>query len=247
MSVTEPAWPELLLRAVLPVAVALLGGAAGALGTERDRALAMPFVHFAAGAFLAAALLHLLPEAAELGGWPLALAAAACGWAFCSRLSAWAGIGCPACEHGARPEGTRPLLLSRPLLAIVAVHSALDGVALGGPHGAAEVSLAVLLHKFPEGLAVAAVCRAAGAGVGGALLRTVAVEACTFAGLLAAGALGRAPEGVLGAAVAVVAGSFLYLVALTWRGSRSGGYPASSAWIAVAGASAVMATRLTLR
>jgi zinc transporter, ZIP family len=267
-------WSGLIARAGIPVAAALAGGAVGAAGTGKSRIPASLIVHFAAGAFLAVALIHLLPEAAEGAGWPAALLGAAVGSGFCALLARWAGGFCPAClggkedsRHGAgtlspipSPLGTARvqvweqggrLRLGIPLLVVVSVHSALDGLALVG-EGRAHVgdvdliSMAVLLHKLPEGMAVAAVCRSLGMSAASALVVTAFVEACTFAGLLAGLLIGSIGERALSLGVGVVAGTFLYLVVLTFSRDRDAPYPLADAGAAVAGGLLILLSRLAV-
>src|SRR5207244_1247465 len=99
------------------------------------------------------------------------------------------------------------------LLLVVAVHSLLDGVPLAFPQGAAALSAALLLHKVPEGLAIAAVARASGFPLPQAIAVTAAVEGCTLVGAALGVALGHAHGAVLAAGMGLVAGSFLSLVA----------------------------------
>ncbi len=223
--------------AVVPVAAAWIGGLIGALGAGGRRALTVWIVHFAAGAFLALALVHLLPEAADGLRWPGALLSAAAGFGACLLLARWAGGFCPACSL----DHTEPLSnqLHLPLLAVVTVHSALDGLALAhsGPvDRLGLVSAVVLVHKLPEGIAVAAVARAAGSTIASALLITVLVESSTFLGLIAGNwATGLSP-GVLAGADGFTAGSFIYLAAITVLGDSHTRRSATNVAFAAVGA-----------
>jgi zinc transporter ZupT len=217
-------WGAALGAATTPVLAAWVGAVIGAVGAGGRRALTVWVVHFAAGAFLALAVAHLLPEAAAGLRWPGALLSAGLGLGVCWLLTRWAGGFCPACSlEDAGPIATQ---LQLPLLAVITLHSALDGLAL--THGAeharqhlALVSAVVLVHKVPEGLAVAAVARAAGRTALAALLITMAVEACTFLGLAAGTAIGGLGAGFLAGAQGVTAGSFLYLAGLTLAPDRT--------------------------
>ncbi len=245
MSHPHPEWSENLVRAGLPFGAALLGGLAGAAGVGRARAVSVPLVHFAAGAFLAVALVYLLPEAAELASWPTALLAVAAGVALCGLL-ARTGAACPACDHQKPVVDAR---LGTPLLLVIAVHGGLDGMALAGAgdaHHTSEVlPLAMLLHKLPEGLAVAAVCRASGLSFGRTLFLTALVESPTFLGLGLGMLLGSVSGPLLGAALGAVAGSFLYLVWLTLLGRhQQAPRPALSGCVMASGAFLVLVARL---
>jgi|GEM_PF-109248 Predicted divalent heavy-metal cations transporter len=132
-------------------------------------------------------------------------------------------------RHADAPAPTRGTVANTSLLlaAVLTLHSFVDGMALAGAHGGAHhhhhgpeglaatlpMLLAVCLHKMPEGLALAALLLSAGYAPLRAFLLTAAVEATTLLG----GALGgmffaAAPPLWLGAALAHVGGSFLYLV-----------------------------------
>jgi zinc transporter, ZIP family len=240
-------WSGVMLRAGMPVAAALAGGIAGAFGASRERAVIGPLVHFAAGAFLGIALIHLLPEAIQHAGW-WALIPLVAGWGVAAALTRWSGASCPACEGSHAPAV--PLQFGFPLLGILALHSILDGVALGasdGHHHSAELlSAAVVIHKLPEGLAIAAVCRASGRSMPSALAITFGIQAFTFVGAAGAMLLGLTAGRGLGLALGAVAGSFLYLVTFTFFYVRS---TASRFWNAAlggAGTLSVVLARLTL-
>jgi len=239
---------EVLLRAGVPVGAALAGALLGALGSGRGPRGMLLLVHFAAGAFLGIALLYLLPEAARSAGWPSALTAALVGLALCAWLGTRGGPACPACDPGHGP--VVDARVTTPLLLVVALHSILDGLALGegpgGHHAHEALSFAVLAHKLPEGLAVAALCRADGRSPGAAFGLTAAIEAPTFLGALAAALLGHVSEGLLGLALAAVAGSFLYLALMTLQGSHRTSRPTAHTWITASGAVMILAMRLVL-
>jgi zinc transporter ZupT len=238
---------ELLLRAAIPVGAAVVGGAAGALGTQRNRAVVGPMVHFAAGAFLGIALLHLIPEAAREAGWAAAVLAAAAGCAVCALLGRLTGAACPACEG----HSATHVRVGTPLLWVAALHSVLDGFALADPHAHAEeaglLSAAILLHKAPEGLAIGALFRAAGRTFPAALGLTAAVQSCTFIGAVGGALIGAAPPLLVGIAMAGVAGSFLYLVGLTLSGAHHTARPAFSQGATAAGAIVILIAHLALR
>jgi len=239
MPSVAPAWTQALAPASVPVAAAMLGGVVGATSAGRHRRLTAVLVQFAAGAFAGLALFHLLPESAAGIGWLAAIAAAVAGFGACALLARWAGGFCPACD--ATHQHAAPVRLGLPLLIVVAIHSGLDGLPLADAvrhsNSMALVSLAILAHKVPEGLAVAALCRSAGRSVAAALALTAAVEACTFAGMAIGMELGVSGGPLLGLCLAAVAGSFLYLAAITFEFGREA---TSGIGAAVAGAGAIL-------
>lgn len=240
---------ELLIQGGGPFAAAVVGGAIGALTAGARRELLAPLVHFAAGAFLGIALLHLLPEAGHLVGWPLTLALAAAGWALAWLLTRWAGAACPGCA--VRSEEWLQHRLRWPLVVVVALHSFLDGLPLtrqisdpGAAYGTELLSAAMLLHKLPEGLAIAVLARASGLNLPAALGLTTAVESCTLLGASAGLLLGQAHSPALGLALALTAGSFLWLVFLTVRDLPGAARPLTNMCATAAGTLVVLITRL---
>lgn len=232
------AWSLTAARVGLPFGAALVGGLIGAFGGGRNRASAALAVHFAAGAFLVLVVIHLLPEAGEQAGWGPALAAATLGWVVCAGLTRRTGTACPGCATGHAHAGQ--FTYGVPLLVAVTLHCTLDGLALAGAagHGASGelLALAVLAHKLPEGIAVAAVCRAGGLSPGRALGVTALVQSGTLLGAAAGTLLFRISGLLLGLGLGVVAGSLLYLVDLTLRSEREARHPALNLGMAAVGA-----------
>lgn len=241
-----PSLEQVLLRVGLPLAAALLGALFGAFGGGQSRMATALVVHFAAGAFLALALLHLLPESGQQAGWTAALLAAAAGWSVCAVLTRRTGAVCPGCAAG--HEHAAQLTYSASLMAVVGVHSALDGVALAtapsSAHSGDLLSLAVLVHKIPEGMALAAVCRSAGRSAGAAVIITALIQAATVLGY-AVGALVLLRSGLfLGLGLGAVAGSLLYLVGVTFRSERQAEHPLWNLGLAAVGALLVVIPHL---
>jgi zinc transporter ZupT len=219
------------------------------LGAGHRRVTARLLVDLAAGALLALALVHLLPEAAELSGWLLALLAGAAGVWLSVALVRRAGGVCPACTPGT--PGTSPWIgavYGPPLLLIMGFHSSLDGVALAtaaGAHDSGEVvSLAILLHKLPEGLAIASVCRLSGRSILASIALTALVEGATLLGLALGLAVGTVAVPALGAGLGLVAGTFISLAALTWTSDRTGFDLRAGSAAALTGALVIVAARL---
>lgn len=210
--------PAALWRAALIAGVGMFGGLLAVIGLGLRRNAAGMVVNFAAGAFLALAFVDLLPDAGRSAGWLAAVLATAAGVIMCAWLANWAGGFCPACMVGHAHGGLR-LEFGLPLACVVALHSAMDGLVLvGAPPGSAGLdllSLAVLLHKLPEGMAIAAVSQGAGLKPRAALGLTALIEGCTLPGYLLGRAIGDVGGLLLGLTLGLVAGSFLYLAGLT--------------------------------
>jgi zinc transporter ZupT len=112
------------------------------------------------------------------------------------------------------------------LLAVaLGAHCFLDGMAVAAGSGidgraGFGLTLGVLLHKLPEGFALALLLVNAGCGAWSALWRCAAVQSVTLAGgLVGMAVLGPAtPKSFMGATFAFVGGGFVFLVANAVRG-----------------------------
>jgi zinc transporter ZupT len=169
------------------------------------------FVAIGAGFMLAAALLRMEPEAARLTrSAPLLLLG---GYLvvhlFEHTIAAHFHFG----------EETHPHLLRRSsvwasALIGLAVHSLFDGISIASgflvsPALGFLVFTAIILHKAPEGFAIASVMIAAGVSRSGALASTLAVGAASVVGVLTT----QAFAGYVGAALALSTGVTLYVAA----------------------------------
>ncbi len=214
---------------------------AGALLVAGGRRAPASVLHgtmaLAAGFLLAVALVGLLPEAIDRAGSAAGLAAIA-GFVGVHLAQHLAGghahhdASAPTTDpqepghehdhHGgdAHPFGGSHTHLadgvtavgSVAMLAALAVHTLLDGVAIATAEGAASglgrlVFMGVVLHKFPEGLAIASLFLAAGLGRARAVGAAVLLAGAILAGVLITGVL--QPSG--GIALGVSAGVTLYV------------------------------------
>ncbi|HSD11646.1 MAG TPA: ZIP family metal transporter [Candidatus Binatia bacterium] len=169
------------------------------------------FVALSAGFMLAAALLRMGPEAVELTrAAPLLILA---GYLLVHLF-----------EHTIAPhfhfgEETHPHLVvgssiwASAFMGLV-VHSLFDGISIASgflisPALGLLVFAAIILHKAPEGFAIASVMVAAGVRRSGAFASAVAVGLASVAGVLAAQALSE----YVGAALALSTGVTLYVAA----------------------------------
>jgi zinc transporter ZupT len=232
-------------QAGLTVVAALLGSGASVLGLGERRTAARVLTQFAGGAFLAVALLHLLPEAASGSGWLVAFVAALFGWLAAALLGRYAGAHCPACDN--HPESAVWVRLRTSFVWVVAFHCVMDGLAMSGlaahPEESGALVLALLAHKLPEGIALGSVFAGSGMRPAAAFGYTALIEAGTLLGTL----LGVFVEGLgpfLGPMLGLVAGSFVYLAVLTVIGSRDRTHPLWSAVPAVIGVLFIVAARL---
>jgi zinc transporter ZupT len=191
-------------------------------------------VPFGGGILMGVALFWLLPEMAEVLGWPAAAAWTAAGAAALWLLDRYVYPVCPACApaHDHSHCETRLHGFALPLLVAAGLHSALDGwtVMAGQSHPGLGPALifGIAAHKAPEGLALGVIARASLATRVTALSWCVAAQAATLLGagleLAFAPYLGMT---VLHALLALAGGSFLYLGGHAVHGElrRSGAGP----------------------
>ena len=198
-----------LLCIALAAAANLVGGAVVTLRRWDDRVLRYA-VALSAGFMLAAVLLKMLPESTRLTGSAPVLVLA--GYLLIHLF-----------EHTVAPhfhfgEEIHPEQLSAhagasALLGLI-VHSLFDGISIGSGFMISRalgllLFAAIILHKAPEGFAIATVVLAARGTRGQALLASAAVGVATLIGGLA---LFGIPT-VVGPALAVSAGVTLYVAA----------------------------------
>jgi zinc transporter ZupT len=222
-------------RGAVAVAAAVLGAVLAArIGRVKHEHLDM-LINFSAGALLAVAAFHLLPEAAlHMKLWSVA-ASALLGTLTFVLIDKFLEQHCPACfPHG----GGRALgRIGALVIVAMSLHSMMDGVALAAayeagplvgqdPHtgahslaGQANIGLLVLvavaLHKVPEGMTLASLRMHEGSSPTAATLVTLAVELATGVGVGAGLLLHGAPMGWIMAILGFTAGSFVYVVLLS--------------------------------
>jgi len=211
----------IFLRAAVAVGVSLVGAClATAFGRASHRVLCA-LVSFAAGALLAVVLTELIPESSQRLGWLRATGATLVGLGLFYVIGKRLSLLCPACDATATDEMRGFLRLSWLLIAAVAFHAFMDGVAIAvstGEHGrlgrAGLLTLvAVSYHKLPEGLALATLCLAAGRRRLVAFAITLGVELATLVGPFLGLLLHHLPGMWLGLAIGIAAGSFCYVTA----------------------------------
>lgn len=198
--------------------MSLLGIALVRVRTEWTRRHALALTAFAGGVVTGAALLHLLPEAAELT----------------PTFYIWTTVGFLAllvmekqfvphfhADHVHEPgDCARPRASLGLMTALgFGLHALFDGLALGVSARSAEdfafsTAVAVVAHKIPEGVAVFTVLLHSGRSVatsqGTALVVAMITPVAAFASYAALGTGTLAPD-TLGVLTSLVAGAFLYI------------------------------------
>jgi zinc transporter ZupT len=181
-------WP-LICLGLLAAAGNLLGGLLITRTSGHGKLTAL--IGLGAGFMLAAVFLEVIPEVSGL--WPGGNLGAAMGWLLAGYLLLQLA------EHTLAPhfhfgEETHAEAVARHGVAVTAVialsiHAFFDGVAIASgmltaPRLGLLLSLAILLHKVPEGFTVASIVLSSGRGAAAARRASLLIGAATFAGIL---------------------------------------------------------------
>jgi zinc and cadmium transporter len=171
-------------------------------------------IGLAAGALVAAVFLDVLPEAFE------AVGASTTRWAFAGfvalALLEWLVGGHHHRDGHEAREHEPPPTLPLTLLSSDALHNVADGAAiaaafLSSPHAGVTVAVAVVAHEIPQEVGDYALLRASGWRRGRALLALAGVQVTAAIGALGILLAEDHFHHVVGAALALAAGSFLYI------------------------------------
>jgi zinc transporter ZupT len=210
---------EILGKSFIVVAAAIAG--AGILFfIKLNHKKLCSLISFSAGALMAAALFALLPESFRSLSLIELCASALSGYLLFFFISRYYSHVCPACAASHFDERSThkfsEIVLT--LLTALSIHSFLDGVAISSgdinPHLHDEsIFAAIGVHKFPEGLALAALMFSANYRKGKILLYVVLVELVTVLGA-AAGLFflkDNISPFIMGIVMAHIAGGFIFL------------------------------------
>jgi zinc transporter ZupT len=166
-----------------------------------------------AGLLMGMAVLVLFPEALETGTWMTLAIAALGGVALFAAIEWWLHR-----TAGQERDLSGPHISMAPLFLAVSIHAMLDGWNVGmsrylpGSSSVIPFIAAMSVHKLTEGLAIGAIFRTAANSAGWAMIGALASECLTFAGAVAAVALGsRLDHRSNSALLAAAGGGFLYL------------------------------------
>lgn len=177
-----------LVQNIVALASAGLGGFfALSIGVSHKRLCAL--ISFAAGTLLGTTFLHIVPEALKTVSFPALLLALLSGYLLFYFISRFIFHVCPACAATHFDEQTASIFRNIAWLLVIAlgIHCTMDGIALA-LGGELEVKvdrsifLAIAVHKFPEGLALAALLTKAGFERIRSLGLTLAIETLTLGG-----------------------------------------------------------------
>ncbi len=172
------------------------------------------FMAFGSGVLLGASFLHVIPEAMALSGARAGLGLVGAFLAIFAVEQFGLAHACPEC---AAEPACRVHPMGWIAFAALGVHSLLDGLSIAAGFAASEAlgmmaALAVLVHKVPTGISLAAILLGAGFSSWQSFLLTLAVAAATPVGTLASwGLLVELAPGALALILGLSAGSFVYI------------------------------------
>jgi zinc transporter ZupT len=176
------------LRIVTAFAVAVAGGMFSALLARTHKQLCA-FISLGAGTLLGVAVCGIAPECLATLSWGQFLLAAGSGYVLFALITRYVFHVCPACSASHFDEHTTHRLAEFALAMMIAlsIHCLVDGLALAAGHEESEaldlsVTVAICVHKFPEGLALGALLLGGGFGRRKMLWLVAAVEATTILG-----------------------------------------------------------------
>ncbi|MCP4904217.1 MAG: ZIP family metal transporter [bacterium] len=225
------------VKLVLLIAILAAGAAGGAIpllrknAARNDRLLGWGNA-FAAGVFLAAGIVHMLPDADRIWhglGWDYPMAFALAGFAFIFMLlvehvllpeHAHEEVHAPSGERFARiAEHHQDALAAYAVLTALSIHALLAGLALGAEPdltGALVISLAIIAHKSAGGFALGvSLARSPLPEAQSWKLIALFAAATPLGGLIGA-FLGEIVEGRVGAVLeasflSIASGTFIYV------------------------------------
>jgi zinc transporter ZupT len=209
---------EILFKSIITLFSAL-AGAGIIFFIKLDHHKLCALISFSAGALLSAAAFTLLPESFHAIGLVELLLSAASGYLLFYLIGKYFSHVCPACSATHFDEKTTKKFseIVLTLITALSLHSFLDGVAISA--GISEhshqdsVFVAITTHKFPEGLALAALMFSSGYSKGKIFLYVFLVESLTVVGALTGLFLVESgiSKSLMGAVTAHIAGGFIYL------------------------------------
>lgn len=207
-----------IIRGVLAL-VSALSGAGSTFFIKLNHKKLCSLISFSAGALLGAALFVLIPESAENLAAIEIIIGVLSGYLLFWFISKYFSHVCPACSASHFDEKTThkfsEIVLT--LITALSIHSLLDGMALStgnNIHSQNESILAAILtHKFPEGLALAALMFSSSYPKQKIIIYVTLVESTTVIGTIIGTYLfqsGISPV-ITSAIMAHIAGGFIFL------------------------------------
>ena len=207
-----------VVRTLVAFTVALTGGLLSALLARTHKQLCA-LISLGAGTLLGVTLFAIGPKCWEdLALWQLALGAGS-GYGLFALISHYVFHICPACAASHFDEAATHRFgeIAVAMMIALAIHCTVDGLALAAGHREQpgldlSVTMAICVHKAPEGLALGALLLGAGFRRGRMLALVAAVESTTILGGLLGWFVLRDVSNVwLALALAHAGGGFIFL------------------------------------
>ncbi|HZI31539.1 MAG TPA: ZIP family metal transporter [Candidatus Binatia bacterium] len=212
---------SILFQILLAFGISLAGGALSARFASTHRRLCA-FISLGAGTLLGVAVCGIAPECwGSLSGW--FLPAAASGYLLFAIITKYVFHICPACSASHFDETTTHRLneFATAMMIALGIHCLVDGLALAAGIEESEpirlsITVAICVHKFPEGLALGALLLGGGVSRAKMLWLVALAESTTvLGGLLGWYVLRNIPHSALELTLALMlanaCGGFLYL------------------------------------
>jgi zinc and cadmium transporter len=208
---------NVLIKSLIPV-ISALAGTLFVFAIKLDHKRLCALISFSAGALFSAAAFTLLPESSEYIPVLELLISLASGYLLFFFISKYFAHVCPACSasHFDAQTTKKFTEIVWTLLTALSIHSFLDGLAVttgtGNSHHE-SVFAAITTHKFPEGLALAALMASAGYKHSKIFLYVFLVELVTVVGALSGYFFFEetfSPE-IMGIVMSHISGGFIYL------------------------------------
>jgi len=224
LNVAEPILAPTLIRAAVAYGVALGGGLLSALLARTHKQLCA-LISLGAGTLLGVTVCAIGPECWKgLAPWQFLLGIGS-GYALFAIISKYVFHVCPACAASHFDEAATHRFgeIAVAMMIALAIHCTVDGLALaaGGQESAGpvpthwldmSVTMAICVHKAPEGLALGALLLGAGYHRGRMLWLVAAVESTTILGGLLGWFVFRSVSNLwVDLALANAGGGFIFL------------------------------------
>jgi zinc and cadmium transporter len=168
--------------------VAVGGGVLSALIARTHKRLCA-LISLGAGTLLGVAVFGIVPECLETLRWWQFILAAGTGYGLFALISKYVFHICPACaaSHCDETLAHRFNEIAVPMMFALAIHCSADGLALTAGNESPgtlgfSMTLAICVHKLPEGLALGALLLGAGMARGRMLWLVAAVQSTTILG-----------------------------------------------------------------
>lgn len=244
-------WHLIGLRLILASLMATLGALAAVSFKKISHAGLCLMISFAAGALLAVALFDIWPETVELVGAFRGALSFLTGYFLFWGITKYVFHVCPACSATHTEVNFKAITLS--MVAALSVHSFMDGLAIysgyvSGSKIGIAILLAVVFHKFPEGLALTSVSMGSGMKRSRAFFLSFFLESITTLAGGIAGILFLVPSSSrwIGYVLGHVGGGFVFLVTHALLSEVIKHHPRNTILAALAGALSIGAVSALL-